>query len=847
MKVSLNTIQGMSSRYGCANNLVPDDVDALIAKIGEQLGAVEEVNYLGKKYTEARIVRVIHCWKHENSDHLNVCLIDDAGETPDVARNEDGLVQVVCGAPNVREGILAVWLAPGTTVPDSIDTEPFVLGARELRGVMSNGMLASLKELGLGDDHTGIVEVDTDKQPGQLFGDAYELTNDVVIDIENKMFTHRPDCFGFMGVAREIAGIQNMPFRSPDWYTPSPAFPAKEAELPLHVDNQLPELVPRFTAITMADVAVKPSPLWLKIELAKVGIKSINNIVDYTNFFMMETGQPLHAYDYDKVKALSNGEATLVVRKPHENEEIALLNGKTITPRAEAVMIATDQKLIGIGGIMGGVETEVDDNTKNIILECANFNMYNIRKTSMEHGLFTDAVTRFNKGQSPLQNLAVLAKIVDEIKQYASGKVASDPLDYYDCDKLHAHTGDSWANIEISITPDFINSRLGSNLSQDQIITLLENVEFGKDIKDGNIVFYPPFWRTDIEIPEDVVEEVGRLYGFDKLKRELPPRTVAPVKKDELFELKSQLRDTLAKYGANEVLTYSFVHGDLLDKVGQDKEKAFKLSNALSPDLQYYRLSLAPSLLDKVHANVKAGYDKFALFEIGKAHHHDQFDDTGLPIERERLALVVAANPKSTQASEGAAYYKAKRYVEAILSDLGVDGIVTFEPLANEDISATVYYATGRAATIKIDGVIIGRIGEYKASVRKALKLPDFTAGFELGLTPLRDCIGVRAAYAPLPKFPKVSQDITLRVAEGVAYQTLENAVVTTIVAEKPVNTRFSVEHLGIFQAEGETHKNISFRISLASYDKTMREHEISEVLDAIAAKTHEVCGAERV
>lgn len=842
MKISLNTIQGMSQCYGCADDLAPNGIDALITKIGEQLGAVEEVIDLGKKYKEARIVKVVHCWKHETSDHLNVCLIDDGGNTPDVNRDENGLVQVVCGAPNVREGLLAVWLAPGTTVPDSIGTEPFVLGARELRGVMSNGMLASLKELGLGDDHTGIVEVDADKTPGRLFGDAYNLTNDVVIDIENKMFTHRPDCFGFLGVAREIAGIQNMPFKSPEWYKLSPAFPGKEADLPLHIDNQLPELVPRFSAITMADVAVRQSPLWVKIELAKVGIKSINNIVDYTNFFMVLTGQPLHAYDYDKVKALSGGDATLVIRRPHENEEIALLNGKTITPRAEAVMIATDQKLIGVGGVMGGTETEVDDNTKNIILECANFDMYNIRKTSMEHGLFTDAVTRFNKGQSPLQNLAVLAKIVDEIKQYANGKVASNLIDDNHLDETKTMGGVT-VHQAIAVSAEFISSRLGLGFTNEQILQILQNVEFTGDAASGDLLLYAPFWRTDIEIPEDIVEEVGRLYGFDKLKRELPARSIAPVKKDELFAIKSQVRDTLAKFGANEVLTYSFVHGDLLDKVGQDKNQAFKLSNALSPDLQYYRLSLTPSLLDKIHANVKAGYDNFALFEIGKTHNVDQVDTEDLPKEFERLAFVYT----EAKASDSSAFYVAKQYATKLAASFGIVDL-RFVPLENSDDQATAYYAVGRAAAIYRGECLLGYVGEYTAKVRKALKLPDATAGFEIDITALQNSVEVqKIPYVAQSRFPKISQDITLKIHNDKDYQTVTGIVIETIEALQPPHTSFNLKFLGLYQPDGETTKNVTYRVSAVSYEKTMREHEVSEVLDAVAAKAHEVCGAERV
>src|SRR5882757_6459132 len=327
MKISLNSIRGFNKRYETTGDIAPNGVDDLVEKIGAQLGAIEETEDFGSKYDGVVIVKVVSCVDHPNADRLHVCTIDDGGVTPDVKRDESNYVQVVCGAPNVREGMTVAWLPPGSTVPESANKDPFVLEARELRGVISNGMLASPKELALSDSHEGILEITDEVTPGTAFADQYGLRNDVVIDIENKMFTHRPDCFGFLGVSRELAGIQSMPFKSPEWYTPNPDFPKVETdELPLEVRNELPTLVPRFTAITMRDVQVGPSPLWLQIELAKVGQKSINNIVDYTNFFMLETGQPLHAYDYDKVKALSGGDhATIIVRHPQEGEKITLL------------------------------------------------------------------------------------------------------------------------------------------------------------------------------------------------------------------------------------------------------------------------------------------------------------------------------------------------------------------------------------------------------------------------------------------------------------------------------------------------------------------------------------------
>ncbi|HUD10680.1 MAG TPA: phenylalanine--tRNA ligase subunit beta [Candidatus Saccharimonadales bacterium] len=845
MKVSLNSIIGMSKRYGCSDNIVPNGAETVIEKIGAQLGAVEEVIDVGEKYRGITVAKVISCVDHPNADKLHVCIIDDGGVVSDVERDTHNYVQVVCGAPNVREGLLVAWLPPGTTVPSSFGKDVFVLDIRELRGVKSNGMLASAHELDISDDHTGILEISEGAKPGDDFAKIYELADDHIIDIENKMFTHRPDCFGFLGVAREIAGIQQIPFKSPEWYQPNPEFPAVEAEqLKLEVNNELPELVPRFAAIAMRDVSVQTSPIWLQVELSKAGLKSINNIVDYTNFFMLETGQPLHIYDYDKLKALDGGDtAALIVRHPKPGEKITLLNGKEIEPRTEAIMIATEQKLIGIGGVMGGAETEVDKNTKNIVIECATFDMYSIRRTSMAHGLFTDAVTRFTKGQSPLQNLAVLAKIVDEIRTSARGKVASSAID------INHVQGRESLYPPVPVSPDFINARLGIKLSPEEMSQLLQNVEFKVEIASDKLTVTAPFWRTDIEIPEDIVEELGRLYGYDKLPLTLPKRSIAPIKKNELLELKSEVRDVLSKAGANEALTYSFVHGNLLDKVGQDKSQAFQLSNALSPDLQYYRLSLTASLLDKVHANIKAGYDRFVLFEIGKGHnlqHKD--DDEGLPSEFEMLELVVAASDSVKKNS--AAFYVARKYLINLAAAFNIQ--LEFRPFEKEeDYPVVKPYDHTRSAQIfvKSTGIPLGMIGEYKQSVHKNLKLPDYCAGFGIGLTQLLAAVaGAQNPYMPLPRFPKVTQDICLKVKADLSYQKFFDFISQELNKVQPKNTLPKLRPLDIYQRDDDKdHKQVTLRLTIASYERTMTDAEVAKLLDSLALAAKDKFGAERI
>jgi phenylalanyl-tRNA synthetase beta chain len=853
MKISLNSIKGLNQRYGCAGESLLDDVDAVIQKIGAQLGGIEKIIPVGKKYEGAVIVKVISCEQHPNADRLHVCMIDDGGVAQNVPRDEHGHVQVVCGAPNVAAGVTVVWLPPGATVPSTYDSDPFVLEARELRGVISNGMLASPKELALGDSHEGLLLIDGDVEPGTFFSDKYGLKEDVIIDIENKMFTHRPDCFGWLGIDREIAGIQGQPFKSPEWYSTDARVPSPESEtLRLEVRNEVPELVPRFTAVTMSDIAIGPSPVWLQVELARVGVRPINNIVDLTNFFMLETGQPLHAYDYDKVVAQDEGadHATIVVRKPREGEKLTLLNGKEIEPRADAILIATANRAIGLGGVMGGGNTEVDENTKNIILECANFDMYSIRKTSMHGGVFSDAVTRFNKGQSPLQNMAVLAKIVDDVMKLG-GKVAGNAIDDNHLPE-DVKLRDS-LNPDVKVSVSFINDRLGLKLSAGDISQLLTNVEFKVAADNDELTVRAPFWRTDIEIAEDVVEEIGRLYGYDKLPLELPQRPITPAEKDQLLEMKAAVRNSMSRAGANEVLTYSFVHGNMLDKSGQNRELAFKLSNALSPDLQYFRVSLTPSLLDKVHMNIKAGYAEFAIFEIGKAHMKGEPDVLEPEVPKEGNALSFVYGSKA--AKPGAAYYEALTYLQTLLDNFNASGFVTLEPLLGADLydnrwieQMTAPFEANRSAVLRDEqGLIWGVVGEYKASVRKAFKLPEYAAGFELD--PLLVLQAPAAAtYVPLPRFPRVTQDITLRIAAELPYKQLYDILWQRLQAQRDSGMVMSLWPLDIYQREDDTeHKQITFRLSIASYEKTLTDAEVSAILDEISAIAKDLVSAERI
>ncbi|QHU93906.1 phenylalanine--tRNA ligase subunit beta [Candidatus Saccharibacteria bacterium oral taxon 488] len=832
MKVSLNLIKQLI-------NFELPPVDELVARVNQQLGGVEEVIDLSAKYGGARIVRVVECAKHPDADRLSVTKIDDGGAVADVPRDEDGLVQVVCGAPNVHADMWAIWLPPKSTVPASFnDDEPFVLDARPLRGVLSQGMLAAADELAIGTDHEGIVEIYEHDVPvgveltaGANFAETFGL-DDYVLDIENKMFTHRPDCFGQLGVAREIAGIFHQQFTSPEWYKSDQQFAAGEG-LELTVANDAPELVPRFMAVAFRDVTVQPSPLWLQCQLVAMGGKPINNVVDATNYMMFMTAQPTHAYDYDKLRGHK-----LEARMARDGEKVSLLNGKEYKLTNDDIVIADGEGVIGLAGIMGGADTEVSNGTKNIILECANFDMYALRRTAMRHGIFTDALTRFNKGQSPLQNAAVLKQLMSMVGGAQASEVfdASSSNECIMPDAIHRVDSQGVSN-------EFVNERLGTDFSNDEIADILRRTEFMVEVDEHGCEVYSPFWRTDIELPEDIVEEVGRLYGFDKLPRQLPRRSIKPAPKNLRRELKNAVRQSLSRAGANEVLTYSFVHERILKNAEQDVAQAYKLSNALSPDLQYYRLAVLPSLLDKVHANIKAGHDEFALFEMGKGHSkmHGLGEDN-LPVASQFTDIVYAAKKPGA----GAPFYVIRRLVEQLARELGAE--LVFKPIEEElNYPVTAPFDQSRSALVETtDGTFIGLVGELKQSVIKNFKLPVYVAAASL------DTAGLEAVYAkrdshyqPLSRYPSTTRDISLKVPSAVKYQQLLQTL-DEVVRDVAMEVR--LELLTIYQPEDDAEqKTMTWRLTFTSHERTLADKDIAPVMQQIERAAKDKWGAEIV
>ena len=820
MLVSLNEIKKLVQ--------IPSEVstDELVKLIGSRLVEVEGTIDLSKKYKGVKIVKVVSCEAIPET-HLHLCQID-AGTGSNI--------QVVCGAPNVHTGMLAVWLQPGCIVPQTYGGENFELGVRKMRGYESNGMLAGLDEIDLGDDHSGIVEIDPNfAQAGDDFAEKFEL-NDIILDIENKSLTHRPDTFGLIGFAREVAGILGKTFIEPEMKFGDKTYamasehfaPVWKVDDGLTVSIEDGDLCQRYTAAVfevskakLASATEANEYLTLgDVFLAKAGMRKISKIVDATNITMLMTGQPLHAFDYDKFIAVGGTETPkIVVRAARKGEKLVLLDGKEIElVEGDDIVICSNETPVALAGAMGGQSTEIDENTKKVILESATFSLYNERKMQMAHGIFSEAITRFTKGQPKsgtamalVRCMSMLLDSEDEISGY--NDTYNEPL------RLE----------EIEVTVPEINGLLGTEYTLDEIKSTLFNVGFVVFDDGDKLKVTAPVWRTDIHIKEDVIEEVGRLRGYDNIPHNLPLRPFVGADKNEMFELKRELRNILSdRLNANEVLTYSFISKDLQEKVGEDFAESYEIVNSISPELQCFRQSITPSLIDKMYENIRAGHKDFALYEFNQVTSKKLgLTSEQVPEMQNHVALVTTGD-----------FYMAKM----LLLEMGKRLHVEFK-LEENNVAEFPYFEKVRSAKVTLNGETVGVVGEIKGRVLKNFKVKN-ASGFELNLDEIVKAPRNIHVSLKLSKFPFVERDLTLKVASDKAFAELENAIKSVFDAEE--NFVYKVTPVSIYQGDDKASKNVSFHISFASEVKTLEADEISGIMEKVTKKTAEI-GAETV
>ena len=795
--------------------------DELLSLIGSRLVEVESVDDWAKKFKRIYVAKVLSC-EDIPETHLHLLKID-AGETlnQEIDPAHDGFIQVVCGAPNVRAGMLAAWLAPGAIVPATFGApEPFTISARKLRGFESFGMLAAADELSLGSDHEGIIELDpATAVPGTPLSSVLDL-DDKILEVENKSLTHRPDCFGLIGFAREVAGILGKKFSEPAFLT-SNLLPEKSPEA-VTVKISDPNLCPRYSCAVFDFKKLNNfrSAYFTNDDLflVKAGMRPISPIVDLTNRLMLLTGQPLHAFDYDKFITVGGSKTPEIsVRLAREGETLTLLDDRTVTLNRTDILITSADAPVALAGAMGGKSTEIDASTSRILLESATFSLYNLRKTQMSHGIFSEAITRFTKGQPAELTLPVLTEAIRLL-----GESPQLVVDTYPTPR---------DNPEIPVSLSEINSLLSSTYTEELVETTLTNVSFSvkksenrsadetSEKSASSFLITAPFWRTDISIKEDIIEEVGRLLGYDNLPLNYPTRPFISATTEPLLELKSRLRSTLSdRLGANELLTYSFVSKSLQEKVGESLDDSYKIVNSISPELECFRQSLVPSLLDKIRENEKAGFSDFTLYELNQvAKKSFGLTEENVPRLETHLGLTTFGD-----------FYKAKYLLHELERSLRLK--LTLKPLESSSLFEPL-----RSVEIWLDSEFLGVLGEIKLSVLSRFKLSAPLSALELNLEPLTLQHPSQKLNLTLSKFPSTSRDLTFRVPLETPFETIESAILETLKPlEKTEQLLFSLTPLSIYKKPLGKTKNLSFRLKLSSLEKTFTSAEVSAIIEQI-------------
>ncbi len=806
------------------------DIETLTREIGAKLVEIEQVIDLGEKYKDALVVEIKTVESVEGSDHLHLLEIDDGGRVS-VRRTAEGLVKVVCGASNVRVGQKVVWLPPKSVVPTTYGAaEPFVLEERKIMGVVSHGMIASAKELDLSDEADGILEVGAKLKPGTALTEVFEL-DDYLLDIENKSLTNRPDCFGIIGFAREVAGVLGVDFKSPAWLTAKDFFKSGSASVALKIPDST--VCPKYQVATLVNVKEATGLTDLeKTYLARMGVRPLSPLVDVSNWVMLLTAQPLHTFDYDKVKRICDQQGLeqveIQVRLAEKGEQLTLLDHRTIELSTDDIVICAGTVPIALAGAMGGASTAIDKMTEKVLIESATFDLYKLRSTQMRHGIFSEAITRFTKGQPPQLTDPALALAIDEILDL-DGASHQHQVSTFMADKPKAKV--------VKLELESVNRLLGAEFKPAAIIKLLRSTEFGVEADGDRLTVTVPFWRQDINIPADVIEEVGRLSGYDNLPVRIPQRDLTAVFPSQFDQLRREISDLLAKYGANQVLTYSFVDQKMLENAGQSPANSYRIVNSLSPELQYYRQSLLPSLLSKIHANIKSGFDQFCLFEFNKVHPKDSgLTAEDVPVEHYNLALVVA-----DKNSQQTAYYQAKRYLDLIAKQLNLE--LEFKPLSNSVNCRQVMFEPKRAAEVLIAGQVVAWVGEFKQSVAKNFKLPAFCAGVELDFEQLfAEASQVsRFNYQPISRYPQVERDVCFEVAPDVTYGELIQPIEVFCRSLAGGQQQITWSPIDIYQASVEASKRITLHLTLTDFEATLSADDASLLVDRLLAAVAKV------
>jgi len=781
------------------------------------LSPSELANRLTMAGTEVKGIKVIGDWEsivvgqiiainpHPNADRLYLPTVDVGTEQ----------LTVVCGAPNLAIGDKVALAYTGAQLIDGHSGQVFRLKSAKIRGVVSNGMVCSEKELGISDIHEGIMVLPPEAKIGTPLA---EYLGDVIFDLE--ITPNRPDCLSIIGIAREVAALTRQKLSLPEvGYNEA----ALSIEQHISVEIIASDLCPRYCASLVTGVRVAESPKWMQQRLLACGMRPINNIVDITNYVMLEYGQPLHAFDYDKIKGKK-----IIVRRASGGEAIVSLDGVERVLSGDMLVIADEKAAVAIAGVMGGADSEVTEQTTSILLEAANFNPANIHFTGRTLNMPSEACMRFERGIRPELTLPALKRATQLLIQLAGGKAAKGVVDVYP-GKLEREP--------VLLSTAKLERLLGVEFSPDQIIEALTSLSFEckPTSSKSEVLVTAPYWRSDIHQSVDLIEEVGRIIGYDEIPATMLSQPLPRQNPEPIINLKQEVRRSLIGYGFQEIITFSLTSMEMLNRLLIEphplKPMPLRLANPMTADQEYLRPNLRANLLAALSENRKHEDGGIRLFELGRVYLPRPKD---LPDEPEALCAILSGLrfEKSWPGGDDLLdFFDAKGVAEGLLSRLGVEA--SFEPGSDKSLHPN------KQATIVIANNSLGVIGELHPKVLEAFEISGSAYLFEIDLTALLPFTVGHKIFQPISRFPAIVRDIALVVDAKITHRQIQ----ATIKSFSLVNrvTLFDV-YAGEQVPPGK--KSLAYRITFQSPTHTLTDEEIDKVQQQILDKLSDELGA---
>jgi len=759
---------------------------------------VEGYEILSEKIQNVVVGKILTKEKHPNADRLWVTTVDVGSE----------VLQIVTGAQNINVGDLIPVAKVGAKLPGGI-----TIKAGKLRGVESNGMMCSHDELGLDvDEIEGACEdgilIFQKEYPLGLDVNEILMQNDTVVEFE--ITSNRPDCFSIIGLARESACSFNVPF---NLKTPQVKETDEEAKDYINVIIEDKDLCPRFTARVVKNVKIGPSPLWMQARLKAAGVRPINNIVDITNYVMLEYGQPMHAYDLRDIRG-----NTLIARRAKDGEVIKTLDEKERVLDSSILVIADKEGTVGVAGVMGGYNSEIKDDTTTVVFEAALFEKNSIRLTAKKLGMRTEASSRFEKGLDKNNTLLAMNRACELVNELACGDVLKGVVDVdYTEDKVNV----------IKFRPEKINEFLNTNISQDEMVKILEPLGFVVDINAMTITV--PSYRPDVEGEADIAEEVARFYGYDKIPSKLSLGKTTLGKRNPRQNFIKDIKTLLSNFGCYEVITYSFINPKLLDMIKADDtlKEVVRIKNPLGEETSIMRRTLIPSIMEVIARNVNQKNKNPLVFETGTVYIPKSLPLTDLPIERQKLAIGGAGE---------ADFYTIKGIVEELFNKLGVKNFEFVPHSENET------FHPGKTAKILIDNTDAGILGEIHPDVCDNFDISNKVTILELDIDTLFNSKKRVKTYKPIPKFPQVTRDIAMLVDDSVNVAQIEKIIKKCSGNLLEELTLFDV-YKGKQIPEGK--KSVAYSAVFRAEDRTLTDDDVNAIFNKIVESLNKELGAQ--